>query len=164
MKKLLTAAAACAALTFATPAQAYVSQADQDATKGIIQKLRATGVTITRPTICPKGMAGKYDFGTATLMLCPSAMNNEALFVETVAHEAVHAAQHCAQGPLVMTVRPERVDGYSKNIAMAIGNKWAHVDAQTQGLDQEQRVMEYEAYAFESRPTTVLSILNKVCG
>ena len=48
-------------------------------------------------------------------------------------------------------------------VAMAIGNKWTFVDVQTQGLDQEQRVMEYEAYAFESRPTTVLSILNKVC-
>jgi hypothetical protein len=161
MKKLITAA--FAALAIASPAQAYVSDANVAATKGIIQKLRASGVTITQPTMCPDGMAGKYDFTTATLMLCPTAISNEALFVETVAHEATHAAQHCAQGPLVITVREERLDNYAKNVALAIGNKWTHVNHETKNMSDERKMMEYEAYAFEASPTTVLSILNKVC-
>jgi hypothetical protein len=164
MRRFLAAAAALTAITLTPPAQAYVSEANVAATKGIIQKLRDSGVTITRPTMCPDKMAGKYEFSTATLMLCPSAMSNEALFVETVAHEATHAAQHCVQGPLLMTVRKERVDHYADGLAKAIGNKWRFVDSQTKQLSEREQFMEYEAYAFEASPAMVLSILNKTCS
>jgi hypothetical protein len=163
MKKFLAAAAALTAITLTPPARAYVSEANIGYTKAIIQKLRDKGVTITQPTICPDGMAGKYDFTTATLMLCPAAMSNEALLVETVAHEATHAAQHCVQGPLVTNVREERMDDYVKHVALAVSNKWTHVNNETKHLSEEQKAMEYEAYAFEASPVTVLSILNKVC-
>ena len=164
MKKLLTAAAAFAALTFATPAQAYVSQADIEATRAIVQKLRATGVTVTTPSSCPGGQAGLYSFSTSTLTICPLAMQSRELFVETIAHEAVHAAQHCVNGPLIATVRKDRVGVWAKNIANGLLYKWDHVKAHTKHLDADARAIEYEAYSLEASPATVLAILKKACG
>jgi 3-deoxy-D-arabino-heptulosonate 7-phosphate (DAHP) synthase len=162
MKKLI--AAAVAALAIATPAQAqHVSQADLNYTKAILDKLSKIGVTISTPTICPKDLAGKYDRSTASLMICPVAMENDAIGVETIAHEAIHAAQHCVGGPLADTVLEADRSSYAKDIAAALRGKAEHVYDSTRDLTLERRVAEYEAYAFESSPELVLSILNKVC-
>jgi hypothetical protein len=162
MKKLLTAVAAFAALSFATPAQAYVSQADIAATKGIIQKLRSIGVTINTPSQCINDLAGEYSHSTSTLTVCPAAMASEALLIETVAHEAVHAAQHCVGGAIA-TVNGRSANENAKLLIDMVGDKFADVARVTEGLSPAARVREYEAYGLEDSPATVLSILNKVC-
>ena len=164
MKKLLAAAAAFAALTLATPAQAYVSQADSDTTKAVIQKLRDIGVSVVLPTTCPRGLAGKYEPGTAVLMLCPAATADESLLVETVAHETVHVVQHCVGGTLASTNTNLDTTKYAKNLAAAIGpTKLPHVFKVTDGMRPVAAVHEYEAYALEDRPDIVLRLLNRFC-
>jgi len=81
----------------------------------------------------------------------------------SIAHEAIHAAQHCVGGPLADTVLEADRSSYAKDIAAALRGKAEHVYDSTRDLTLERRVAEYEAYAFESSPELVLSILNKVC-
>jgi hypothetical protein len=162
MKRLI--AAAIAAVAIGVPAQAApVTGASIATTKAILTKLVQVGVTIATPTICPSDMWGEYNYSTATLTLCPDTLKNDAMAVETIAHEAIHAAQHCVGGPLVSTVSPNRVDGYAERIVAAIGHKSRHVLRVTENLSEAARVREYEAYAFEGHPDLVLQILNKVC-
>ena len=168
MKKLLLTPAALIAFAAPIPAQAsytrtvYTETDMRNATK-ILDKLQAVGVAIVAPAMCPKNLAGKYVYTTATLTLCPLAYKDVDLMIETITHEAVHAAQHCVNAPLVITVPKHRVNQYSSDIVSAIGNKLTHVHNATKGLNIERRALEYEAYAFESRPELVLDILGKVC-
>ena len=164
MKALLATAAAIAAFTVATPAQAQaVSSSDLAYAKAIVQKLVKVGVTIATPSICPDGIVGRYDYSTATLTMCPVAFRDDALAVETISHEAIHAAQHCVGGPLAKTVNNSDMNTYAKGLIAGIGHKSTHVIGVTEGMDTESRIQEYEAYAFEGDPQAVLSILNKVC-
>lgn len=163
MKRLVAAAAALAALCFTSPARAYVSEANIGYTKAIIQKLRDTGVTIVRPTTCPRSLVGKYEPSTAVLMLCPSAMADEELFVQTVAHESIHAVQHCVGGPLA-NVNGHSAEDNAKTLVEAIGrDKLPHVLRVIQGLGPVAAINEYEAYALEDFPDIALGLLNRFC-
>ena len=69
----------------------------------------------------------------------------------------------CQGGPLLYGVPKSKVDDWADGVAVGLQNKWDGVQKATEHLTQEQRISEWEAYAFESHPLAVLTILTKAC-
>jgi len=163
MNKIITAVFLSTILAVDSAKAAAVPPADYVAAEAIVRKLDSLGVRFVRPTSCPEGLAGKYAPESKTLTLCPVAIQDDSLHIETLTHEAVHVAQECVNGPLVRMVPASRLDSYSKILGKLLQNKWEDVVAYTKGLSDVDRFREWEAYAYEGNPTKVSKILNAVC-
>jgi len=163
MKKLLTAAFAALAIT--NPAQANdFTQADLQATKGILQTIEQVGVRLVNSKICPEGMVGRYSYKNMTMTLCPLAYSRGTAYLsEVITHEAVHVAQHCNEAPLSANIKPHNLPNWKGAIAAGLRGKWEHVNEAVEGLNEEDTLAEYEAYGFENYPQAVLVMLKKVC-
>jgi hypothetical protein len=153
MKRVLTAAAAAFAFTFATPAQA--------ATIGHLLdevKLTGTSIAVDIPRVCgDKGVLGKYEFKTGLvdqLTICiDNHKGDETELVDTVLHEAVHIVQACKGGPV-----------YTRDSLLDYANaKEVHFVATQYNADEFHDEIEARVIAAELNPQIVIDLLRKHC-
>lgn len=57
--------------------------------------LQQGGVALIRMPLCVPGQLALYVPSKRQIQLCPDASGNQQQLLKTIAHEAVHAAQHC---------------------------------------------------------------------
>ena len=165
---LLSLGALCACLLSAQPAAA----SSPDWLRWAASSIRQAGVEITTPPTCKANTAALYTFSTRTITICPEAVRRGYSYVaEALAHEAVHAAQHCLGRRLGLNApRPigiwlsqefgdERLLSFTKRTA---GRKAADIHASTR-LNPSYYMAEMEAYALEDFPNEAIQLLTEIC-
>jgi hypothetical protein len=168
MKRLYPALAAALALQTPLPAQASAYQTWLNWAARIAAD---AGVSI-RVQPCSSRRAGSYIPSQRTIVLCQAAvLHSRALTVETLAHEAVHAAQHCVgratgTGGLVPIGQLLAAQGQGTELlelaTQAIRNKALDVTYSTKS-NPNTLMSEAEAYALESHPNLAFQLLAAVC-
>ena len=167
IKRIAAAFAACA-LTV-TPGEAVTRNE-------FVARLKTIGVELIRHDTCqPEGeepVFGSYDAGTNTMCVNNSLFEagNEALWDETVTHEAVHVMQDCIngfdEGTLVSFIDHAIENGIdteplrefvSKNLSP---NYYEFINSIENGFIRD---VEIEAYALEQSPDLVYDMLSSVC-
>lgn len=131
-----------------------------------------SGVRITFPNTCPPSQAAGYLIASRTIFLCPAAFSRgEAYVAEALAHEAVHAAQHCvAIGTgrsgfsSLSTLLAAHGHGTEllQRAQKAIATKGDVIRASSKG-NAEMLLIEAEAYALEDHPTQAIQVMAAVC-
>lgn len=177
--KLLTSltAATLAALSVATPAQAYTSDrlltADQRAALG--RDLERANVDLIFTSNCPDDMAGIYDRQRMTLKVCTENIHSGAFMDEVIAHETVHVVQHCVadhmgvEGLLPIHTMLAQSDAkvahqWLTAINSAASEKIRSVEASAKfNMRGITTSLEREAYALERQPLLVHSLLRTAC-
>lgn len=133
---------------------------------------RQAGVTIRNPQSCPPGFAAYYQRSDHSITLCPGArQRGPAYLAEALAHEAMHAAQHCAgvrtgaPGPIALGPLVAADTGDTGLLEMANNAIRAKNDGVRFSTRRHpQSVMEEaEAYAMEDHPTLALQYLQVAC-
>lgn len=173
MHRLLLAA--LAAITFASPPAAGSSPQWVDHAQRV---LASGGVSLTYGPGCPVGQLAAYRPAIRSVHLCSAvAQGGWAVVIEAIAHEAIHAAQHCAAAmvrspqpliPLGLVVHRR----YGENspefrklqqfLVTEIAGKTDQVYASGRG-DSYINALELEAYAFEGHPRQALDIFQAFC-
>ena len=178
--KLFTplAAATLAALSVATPAQAYTGNrlltADQRADLG--RDLERAGVDLIFVSLCPDDdMAGIYNHQRMTLKVCTENIHSGAFLDEVIAHETVHVIQHCV-GRFLGVEGLMPVHSLLAQDDPAVANQWlininrraagktgdVHASAKFNGRNLATS-LEREAYALENDPLQVHDLLKAAC-
>jgi hypothetical protein len=172
MKKLLaTTAAALAALTIATPAQAALSEQDL---RFIGRSLSRAGVSIDIKETCKPGLAGWYESSTKQIAVCINNLSSTNEVDELIAHESIHAAQHCVGAILdvpglmpiamLLSTKPELSDWWLRKVNGAVTVNARGIAGSsafnTRGLTPQ---LEREAYAMESNPMEANRLFRAAC-
>ena len=169
MKRLLTTLCAIGATllptaALANPSEAWFRWAGQMAAR--------SGVRIDIRNNCPATRAGGYILSTRTIQLCQGATSNGLAFLaETLAHEAVHAAQHCVglhTGSNDMVPIGQLLAAHGQGTQLlematrTIAIKGHNITGSTRG-DSRLLMIEAEAYALEDHPTQAIQLMEAVC-
>ena len=173
MKTLL--ATAFAALTLATPAQAELSPRLKAEARAWSAAFTQAGVRFVNSRSCPPDMAAQYEPGNRTITVCVNNVKTLDFYRESVAHEAIHAAQHCvgrrlgvnAMLPLhtmLAETDPELAYKWQLAVNDAVAGKG---DALAQSKSFNSRgitaPLEREAYAVESQNDFALKLFRAAC-
>lgn len=174
-RTITAAAITAAALLTASPAVAY-QPADTSQEWG--RRMAQAGVRFHQNQNCPRGVAGFYDRPTRTIHVCMKAIRSVPELLEVVAHEAVHATQHCAA---IAHGRPDVL----MPISMFVGTHDPIAGAEMAGLMRQKATarrasgvafsssmnghhttpaLEEEAYALEDHTTLAQDLLRTVCS
>ena len=130
----------------------------------LIAAIEATGTTVTEKT-CDGSYLGSYTvewegerITKDELALCMDAIgDNEALYMETLKHEAVHVAQMCTETGLVTG---KGMTQLARTVSEAYDVKALLAD-----YDEAHHHLELEAYALESEPTPhVTALVEMACS
>lgn len=118
---------------------------------------------------CESRFYAIYHHHTNTITLCDSAFSNEQILLETIAHEAIHAAQHC------LALRHDRRGLMSFIVGMRLWDR-QKADATEQIVREglyyrdipredygDNQLIEYEAYYYESDPDLAMKMLLRSC-
>jgi len=168
--------AAVAALSFSQPAlaDAATNRWIDDA----VTTLRHGGVSTVVRDNCQPGYMAYYQPADRVLAICPLArFYGPAMVQESIAHEAIHAAQHCAGrwmgvkhmiplGTYYMNRVPAGDPGletFFKLMAHTYATRRLVINRSTAGGSELLRLMEIEAYAYEIRPDTAMDIFAEFC-
>jgi len=172
MIRTFTFAAALATLAVAAPAQAF-TKTEAHAWGNAFGK---AGVRFISDDHCAeRDLLGLYQPESRTITVCTNNIPTLALLRETIAHEAIHAAQHCVGRRLgvdsllpihtmLASSDPELAYKWQLGINEAAARKSSQValsaDHNTRGLTVQ---VEREAYAMESRPDYAIQMLRAAC-
>ena len=131
-----------------------------------------SGIRITFPSACRPDQAAGYILSSKTIFLCPESLaRGEAYAAEALAHEAVHAAQHCValrlgQSGLISIGSLLATHGHGTNLLVlaqqTIASKGDVIRASAKGNPQ-LLLVEAEAYALEDHPTQAIQVMSAVC-
>lgn len=172
------AAATLAAASLATPAQAYVSNGlITKAQRGEIGRtLKQGGVDLIFVSYCSeKGLAGIYNHERMTLKVCEENIDSGVEMDTTIAHEMVHATQHCVGSimgvegllpihTLLAQSDPDQAHEWLKAINASAAPKSTHVESSAKFNGRLIATsIEREAYALENDPMRVLGLYRAAC-
>ena len=173
--KTIAAAVALATLTLATPAQAELGPHLKAQARAWGAAFGQAGVRFVDSKSCPPGLAAKYEPANRTITVCSNNVRTVYHYREAVAHEAIHAAQHCVGLRLgVDTMLPlqTKLAEYDPELAY----KWQLmvnelVANKGDALAQSKRFnsrgitapLEREAYAVESQNDLALGLFRAAC-
>ena len=169
MKTLL--ATAFAALALAAPAQAF-TQSDARAWGA---SFREAGVRYISKEDCAPNLSAFYEPKTRSIHVCMTNIHTVELYGEALAHEAIHAAQHCV-GEVLGVDAPLPIQTLLAQTNPKLAFEWQlHVNNAVKGksdlVAKSMRVntrgltvsLEREAYALESNPATALRMFRAAC-
>lgn len=131
-----------------------------------------SGVRITFPNTCRPGQAAGYLIASRTIFLCPAAFSRgQAYVAEALAHEAVHAAQHCVgiglgSGGFVSLGSLLATHGHGTDLLTKAHNAMASkgdVIRNSANGRPDMLLIEAEAYALEDHPTQAIQVMAAVC-
>jgi hypothetical protein len=168
--KLAQAAAAITLMLSTAPAFA-VTKADR---QEIGASLERAGVRLIFTEHCEAGLQGLYHHGRKTMTVCTAALRYADEVDEVIAHESIHAAQHCAAQRLGKPGLMPLLNLLSDNTELSISwlqlvnssaqRKAASIHASsnfnTQGITPE---LEREAYAFEDDALSANTLFKAAC-
>ena len=122
-------------------------EAEQQAIRGLLQALRASGVRLTLGPPNQQGAAGEWEPATATLRIRPDVpAKGSREFARVLNHEAIHVAQSCSNGSL--KARPKPL-GLPRSLDPA-GLRHLREPIYSKASPSE-RLLEEEAYANQER-------------
>ena len=171
MKIFPAIAAALASVAIASPASAALSNQEL---RLIGRSFDRAGVSLVGKENCKPGLAGLYTPSTKTITLCLGNINSPEDLDEVVAHESIHAAQHCVATRLgvpgllpisvTLSTKPDlaaswlhMVDNASAINAKNIAGSSA---VNTRGITP---LLEREAYAMENDPMGASQVFRAAC-
>lgn len=168
--KIAQAAAAITLMISTSPAFA-LTKADRQA---IGASLERAGVQLILSERCEPGLQGVYHNGRKTLTVCLNALRNIDEFDAVIAHESIHAAQHCAAQHLgkpglmpllnILSDDTELSISWLRLVNESAQHKAAHIRSSAQfnraGLTPE---LEREAYTFEDDPISANKLFKAMC-
>ena len=168
-------ATAFTALALATPAQAELSPHLKAEARAWGTSFRQAGVSFVSSESCEPDLAAHYEPGNRTITVCRNNVRTIDLYRESVAHEAIHAAQHCVGKRLgVDAMLP--IQTFLAQIDPKLGFEWQlTINNATEGKSAEIAKsttfntrgitvsLEREAYALESDSATALKIFRAAC-
>jgi hypothetical protein len=171
VKILPAIAAALASVAIASPANAALSNQEL---RLIGRSFERAGVSLVSKKGCKPGLAGSYKPSTKTITVCLGNINSPEGLDEVVAHESIHAAQHCAATALgvpgllpisvLLSTKPDlaadwlrMVDNASAINAKGIAGSSA---VNTRGITP---LLEREAYAMENDPMAANGLFRAAC-
>jgi hypothetical protein len=171
MKILPAIAAALASVAIASPANAALSRQEL---RLIGHSFKRAGVSLVSKEVCKPGLSGFYTASTKTITLCLSNLNSPEDIDETVAHESVHAAQHCTATALgvpgllpisiTLSTNPDLAAAWLRKVnnASAIHAKGIAGSSafNTRGITP---LLEREAYALENEPMAANGLFRAAC-
>lgn len=181
LTRLVSATATALLLLTALPAQARDPYADQSPQTWGVALARA-GIGFKRFSTCDPGHLASYTSSDRSIWICPAALRDDApSLYETVAHETVHAMQHCAgrkEGsnrlmPLALFLHR---NGEKQVARQFLTRAFRETAAKTYAINQSLSLgsgsrsplisesLEREAYALEDEPNLVLKLLPVFCG
>jgi len=172
MIRTITAAVAFATLAVAAPAQALTDSQIQ----AWGSSFRAAGVKLADKDQCDEpDLLGLYEPHNRTITVCLNNISSVELLHETIAHESVHAAQHCVGKRLgtdtllplqtmLATTNPKLAYEWQLMVNKAAARKSSEVALSaghsTRTLNAQ---IEREAYALESRNDFALKMFRAAC-
>ena len=174
MKTLL--ATAFTALALATPAQAeQLSPHLRAEARAWGTAFRQAGVSFVSSESCEPDLSAYYEPGNRTITICESNVETVDDYREAVAHEAIHAAQHCVGRRLgvddmlpLHTMLAEKDPEIAYKWQLAVNKAAARKgDLLAQSREFNSRgitaPLEREAYALESDSAAALKIFRAAC-
>lgn len=134
-----------------------------------VDALNRAGVQRRISDSCERNTYATYRHDINAITLCNSAFSNEQILLETIAHEAIHAAQHC------LALRHDRRGLMSFIVGMRLWDR-QKADATEQIVREglyyrnipredygDNQLIEYEAYYYESEPDLAMKMLLRSC-
>ena len=141
-----------------------------------MRSLRAKGIDITNTNDgCEEGTLGYYFSVRKQMNFCANSINIKRTgdlvderYIDTIAHESVHAVQHCIGDPNdltpIATYNSELWEKYVSRLGYEKTQNilTAYDDASNPRNDHE-KLLEIEAWALEEEPQLVLQLLKDYC-
>lgn len=134
--------------------------------------LNRSGISVDINSPCDPRAASYYIPSRRTILLCHGALSNGPAFMaEAIAHEAVHAAQHC----LGLAHNRDTLMPISTFLAARGYTHFAGITRQTlysrassvsgsMRIGNGSALIEAEAYAMEKHPTQAIELLEASCN
>jgi hypothetical protein len=167
--------AALAAITLIFPSTAKGSPEWVDHAQ---QVFAGGGVRLTYGPGCPVNQLAAYRPTHRNIHICKAAtLGGWPMVIESIAHEAIHAAQHCAATlvgsrrqlvPLGAVVHRQYGENsaefrkFQQFLLAQVAGKTDRVYASSRG-DSYASALELEAYAFEGHPRQALDVFRAFC-
>lgn len=134
--------------------------------------LRSRGVSISDDS-CPPSTIARYAISSRRITFCPDAITSVAMLREAMAHEVVHAVQHCIAirrgEPHTLHTIASAIDGEGLTALLTL-KRITHIQrgavvarsTATTSIANSYR-LELEAYALESRLDIALNFFIAYC-